>query len=53
MALASLYMKQADQRLLARGGQAKRDAMYERERREAAIDAADNVARLRTWGGGR
>jgi integrase len=50
---ASLYMKQADQRLLARGGQAKRDTMYERERREAAIDAADNVARLRTWGGGR
>jgi len=31
----------------ARGGQGKRDAMYERHRLEAMIEAADNVARLR------
>jgi integrase len=46
MKMVRVYLKQADQRLLARGAQAKRDAMYARERREAAIEAASNVARL-------
>jgi integrase len=41
------YVAQAEQRLLARGAQNKRDAMYEQERLEALIEAADNVARLR------
>ena len=41
-----IYIRQAEQRVLARGAQRKRDEMYERERREAAIDGADNVARL-------
>jgi integrase len=39
-----VYRKQADQFLLARGAQDKRDAMYEQERREAMIAAADDVA---------
>ncbi|MBV8103217.1 MAG: tyrosine-type recombinase/integrase, partial [Hyphomicrobiales bacterium] len=42
-----VYVRQAQQRVLARDAQNKRDAMYERELLEAAIDAADNVARLR------
>jgi hypothetical protein len=33
--------------LLARGGQSKRDAMYEQERLDAIIEASDDVARLR------
>jgi integrase len=45
-----IYIRQAEQRVLARGAQRKRDEMYERERREAAIDAADNVARLKPAG---
>jgi molybdopterin biosynthesis enzyme len=44
---AAVYMKQAQRDILARDAQAKRDAMYAREVREAAIDAAYNVARLR------
>lgn len=43
-----VYVRQAQQRVLARDAQQKRDAMYERELLEAAIDAADNVARLRS-----
>ena len=39
-----IYPKQAEQFLLVRGAQDKRDAMYEQERREAMIAAADNVA---------
>jgi len=39
-----LYRKQADQLLLACGAQDKRDAMYEQERRETMIGAADDVA---------
>ena len=39
--------------MLARGAQGLRDEMYERERREAAIDAADNVARLEAGREGR
>jgi integrase len=42
-----VYVKQAEQRLLARDAQRKRDEMYEREVFEAAIEAAGNVARLR------
>jgi integrase len=45
-----VYVKQAQQRVLARDAQKKRDAMYERELLDAAIDAADNVARLRAGG---
>jgi hypothetical protein len=41
-----VYRKQADQFMLARGGQDKRDAMYEQERLDAMIEAADNEARL-------
>ena len=48
MKMVRVYLKQADQRLLARGAQAMRDAMYARERRETAIDAANNIARLRS-----
>jgi hypothetical protein len=44
---AERYVAQAEQRLLARGGQSKRDAMYEQERLDAIIEASDDVARLR------
>lgn len=47
MKIVQVYRRQADQRLLARGAQSLRDEMYERERREAAIDVATNVERLR------
>lgn len=36
-------MKQAEQRVLARDAQRKRDEMYDRERLDAMIDAAGNV----------
>jgi integrase len=42
------YVKQAEQRILARDAQRKRDQMYEREVFEAAIEAAGNVTRLRS-----
>jgi len=42
-----VYVKQAEQRILARDAQRKRDEMYEREVFEAAIEAAGNVTRLR------
>lgn len=44
MKQVQVYRRQADQFLLARGGQDKRDAMYEREQREAMIAAVDDVA---------
>jgi integrase len=50
MKMVAVYVKQAEQRRLARDGQAKRDAMYAREAREAAIDAAENIARLKRTG---
>jgi integrase len=43
-----VYVKQAEQRLLARDAQGKRDAMYARQEHEAAIAAAGNVTRLRS-----
>jgi hypothetical protein len=43
----AVYTAQAEQLLLARAGQGKRDAMYEQEHLDAMIEAADNVARLR------
>jgi integrase len=42
-----VYVKQAEQRILARDAQRKRDEMYERDLFEAAIEAAGNVTRLR------
>jgi integrase len=48
--MVAVYVKQADQLMLARGAVQKRDAMYERERLEAMIAAADNVARLHAVG---
>jgi integrase len=44
MKQVQVYRRQADQFLLARGAQDKRDAMYEREQREAMLAAADDVA---------
>ena len=41
------YVRQAQQVVLARGAQRKRDEMYERERHEALIAAAGNVTKLR------
>jgi hypothetical protein len=49
----AVYVRQADQLMMARGAVRKLDEMYERERREAAIDAADNVARLEAGREGR
>jgi hypothetical protein len=46
MKMVAVYVKAAEQRRLARDAQTKRDAMYEREAREAAIDAAKNIERL-------
>lgn len=43
-----VYVKQAEQRVLARDAQRKRDEMYEREVFEAAIEAAGNITRLRS-----
>jgi integrase len=45
--MVAVYVKQAEQRVLARDAQAKRDAMYAREVHEAAIEAATNVTKLR------
>ncbi|MGD0025907.1 MAG: tyrosine-type recombinase/integrase [Xanthobacteraceae bacterium] len=42
-----VYVKQAEQRVLARDAQRKRDEMYDRERLDAMIDAAANVTKLR------
>ena len=42
-----VYVKRAEQRVLARDAQRKRDEMYEREVFEAAIEAVGNVTRLR------
>ena len=42
-----VYVKQAEQRVLARDAQRKRDEMYDREVFDAAIEAAGNVTRLR------
>ena len=43
-----VYVKQAEQRILARDAQRLRDEMYKREVFEAAIEAAANVTRLRS-----
>ena len=43
-----VYVKQAEQRILARDAQRLRDEMYKREVFEAAIEAAANVSRLRS-----
>jgi integrase len=45
--MVQVYARQSNQRLLAREAQKKRDEMYARE---AAVDAADNVARLQARG---
>jgi integrase len=45
--MVAVYVKHAEQRVLARDAQAKRDAMYASEVHEAAIDAATNVTKLR------
>jgi integrase len=42
-----IYVVQAQQRLLARGAQQKRDEMYEQEELETLIDIARNVVRMR------
>ena len=42
-----VYVKQAEQRVLARDAQRKRDEMYDREQLDAMIDAAGNVTKLR------
>jgi integrase len=47
MKQVAIYVAQAQQRLLARGAQDMRDAMYERERLDAMIDMAGNVTKLR------
>jgi hypothetical protein len=41
------YRKQASQMLLARGGQALRDEMYERDLHNEAINLAANVTKIR------
>jgi integrase len=46
--MVQVYVKQAEQRVLARDAQRKRDAMYDADVLEAAIDAAGNVRRLRS-----
>lgn len=46
--MVHVYVKQAEQRVLARDAQRKRDEMYDREVLEAAIEAAANVTRLRS-----
>jgi integrase len=45
--MVAVYVRQAEQRVLARDAQRKRDAMYDREVHEAAIAAAGNVTKLR------
>ena len=48
MKQVAIYVAQAQQRLLARGAQQKRDEMYEQEQQlETLIDIADNVVRMR------
>lgn len=44
--MVATYVKQAEQRVLARDAQRKRDEMYDREVFEAAIEAAANITRL-------
>ena len=45
--MVATYVRQAEQRVLARDAQRKRDEMYDREVFEAAIEAAGNVTKLR------
>jgi integrase len=45
--MVATYVRQAEQRVLARDAQRKRDVMYEREVFEAAIEEAGNVTKLR------
>jgi pimeloyl-ACP methyl ester carboxylesterase len=47
MKQVAIYVAQAQQRLLARGAQQKRDEMYEKEELETLIDLAGNVVKLR------
>jgi integrase len=47
MKQVAIYVAQAQQRLLARGAQQKRDEMYEKEELETLIDIAGNVVRMR------
>ena len=43
---AAHYVQQADRRRMGHDAQGLRDAMYERQERAAAIEAAPNVRKL-------